>query len=82
MTTSARVGAGGLACSSDPCVCCGGVNVRYGGGGPKMSGANVGGRGISLKPLPKNLGGGGGDAQSDRVIVVGGGGGVSPTNIT
>ena len=39
------------------------------------------GRGISPKPLPKNLGGRGGDAHRDRVIIVDGGGGVSPTNV-
>ena len=60
--------------------------VGGGGGGGGMTtsarvgaGAIVGGRDISSKPLPKNLGGG--DAQSDSVIVVDGGGGVSPTNV-
>ena len=37
MTTSARVGAGELASSNDPCVCGGGgATVEYSGGGPKM----------------------------------------------
>ena len=34
----------------------------------------IGGRGVSPKPLPKNLGGGGGDSDGGYVVIVAGGG--------